>query len=136
MLISGRLPRLNKGGLIADSIIGAIGGLMSGIGGFSGVVPTLWCVIRGFDKDTQRIIIQNFNLTILAGTMIVYIKAGIVTISMIPTFSIVAIAMMIPTLIGARLYIGISEATFRKIILTLLTVSGITLLYSGILSVT
>ncbi len=53
---------------------------------------------------------------------------------MIPTFMIVALAMTIPTLMGARLYIGISEAAFRKIILSLLTVSGVTLLLSSLIN--
>jgi hypothetical protein len=39
--------------------------------------------------------------------------------------------MLIPALIGARIYIGISEATFRSIVLSLLTVSGVALLASS-----
>ena len=41
-------------------------------------------------------------------------------------------AMLIPSLIGARLYIGLSEATFRKIVLGLLTASGVALLRSAL----
>lgn len=40
--------------------------------------------------------------------------------------------MLIPSLLGARLYIGISEATFRKIVLSLLTATGIALLVSSV----
>lgn len=36
----------------------------------------------------------------------------------------------LPTLLGARLYIGITEARFRQIVLGLLTASGATLLAS------
>jgi len=39
---------------------------MAGIGGFSGTIPTLWCTLRGFQRDTQRAVIQNFNLSMLA----------------------------------------------------------------------
>ena len=54
-----------------------------------------------------------------------------VTREMLPMFGIVLPAMLIPALIGARIYIGISEATFRSIVLSLLTVSGVALLASS-----
>ena len=88
--------------------------------------------MRGFNKNTQRTIIQNFNLAILTVTMITYVGSSIIVKEMIPTFIIIALSMMIPTLIGARLYTGINEAAFRKIILSLLTISGITLLSSSL----
>jgi hypothetical protein len=40
--------------------------------------------------------------------------------------------MLVPTLLGARLYIGISEARFRQIVLGLLTASGVALLASAL----
>lgn len=51
---------------------------------------------------------------------------------MLPYFAIVAPAMLVPTLLGARVYIGISEARFRQIVLSLLTASGIALLASSL----
>ncbi len=133
MLVSGKLPRLNKGGLLANGVIGFIGGVIGGMSGFSGIIPTLWCTIKGFDKNVQRAIIQNFNLIILAVTMIIYINTGIVTKSMIPTFGIITLAMIIPTLVGARLYIGITETIFRKVVLILLSASGVALLCSALI---
>lgn len=131
MLMSQHLPRI-RAGHVADGLIGLIGGILGGLGGFSGVIPTLWCTLRGFEKDTQRAIIQNFNLGMLSLTTITYILTGVITTSMIPMFAVLVPAMLIPTLIGTRLYIGISEATFRKIVLSLLTASGVALLASAI----
>lgn len=51
-----------------------------------------------------------------------------ITRDMLPMFAIVAPAMLIPTLIGTRVYIGISDQTFRRIVLTLLTGSGLAML--------
>ncbi|EJL80723.1 putative permease [Herbaspirillum sp. CF444] len=132
MLLLPRLPPLKFGGRAADGVIGVMGGIMGGIGGFSGVIPTLWCNLRRLDKDEQRSIIQNFNLSMQAVTLATYIFSGIVTRKMLPMFGIVAPAMLIPTLLGTRLYLGISEATFRKIVLSLLTLSGIALLASSL----
>ncbi|CAB3692276.1 sulfite exporter TauE/SafE family protein [Achromobacter pulmonis] len=131
MLMAQRLPRIG-GNRWGDGAVGLVGGVLGGIGGFAGSVPTLWCTLRGFNKDTQRAVIQNFNLSMLAVTMATYLATGIVTRDMAPMFAVVAPAMLIPTLLGTRLYIGISEVTFRRLVLGLLTCSGLTLLASSL----
>ena len=132
MLISRRLPPVHFGGKVADSVAGLIGGVMAGLGGFSGPIPTLWTTLRQMEKDVQRNVIQNFNLATLAFTMLTYLGMGIVTAKMVPMFAVVAPAMLLPTLMGARLYIGISETTFRRIVLGLLTVSGVAMVASAV----
>ena len=117
MLFARRLPRVPDGGPFADGFSGLLGGICGGLGGFTGAIPTLWCSLRGMEKNTQRSIIQNFNLTTLAFTMAAYLATGAVTREMLPMFAIVAPAMLIPVLLGARLYIGLSEEAFRKVVL-------------------
>lgn len=132
MLLSARLPRLTAGGRAGDAVAGALGGLLGGLGGFTGAIPTLWCTLRGFDKEAQRAVIQNFNLAMLAATLAGYVASGIVTRAMLPMFAVVAPAMLIPVLLGARVYIGLSEAAFRRVVLWLLTASGVALLVSAL----
>jgi uncharacterized membrane protein YfcA len=132
MLMVHRLPRITFGGRLADGFAGAVGGIMSGIGGFAGTIPTLWCTLRGLNKDTQRSVIQNFNLATLSVTMATYLLTGAISREMLPMFALVAPAMLIPTLLGARLYIGITDAAFRKVVLSLLMVSGVALLASSL----
>ncbi len=131
MLVAQRLPRIG-GNRWGDGAVGLVGGVLGGIGGFAGSVPTLWCTLRGFNKDTQRAVIQNFNLSMLSVTMAVYLATGIVTRDMAPMFAVVAPAVLMPTLLGTRLYIGISDVTFRRVVLGLLTCSGLTLLASSV----
>ncbi|HBL67063.1 MAG TPA: permease [Achromobacter sp.] len=132
MLFATRLPRITAGGKVADGFVGAMGGIMGGIGGFTGVIPTLWCTLRGFERDVQRPVIQNFNLSMQAVTMASYIVTGVVTTDMLPLFAIIVPAMLVPTLLGARVYVGISDVTFRRVVLGLLTLSGIALLVSSV----
>lgn len=127
MLLAPRLPRL-QGGRLADGAVGMVGGVLGGIGGFTGTVPTLWCTLRGFERDTQRAVIQNFNLSMLAVTMLTYLGSGLVTPVLLPAFAVVVLAMAVPTLLGTRLYLGISERAFRRIVLGLLTLSGVAML--------
>ena len=132
MLLSRHLPKVTAGGRLGDGVAGLIGGVLGGIGGFTGTVPTLWCTLRGYPKEAQRAVIQNFNLAMLMVTMGIYLARGIVTRDMLPLFAIVAPAMLVPTLLGTRLYIGISEARFRQVVLGLLTCSGLALLASSL----
>lgn len=132
MLFAAQLPRIRRGGPVADAVVGFGGGIMAGLGGFSGTLPTLWCTLRGFAKDTQRAVIQNFNLALLLVTMGSYLAAGFVARPMWPYLAIVAAALLIPTLLGARLYLGISEKRFRQVVLGLLTLSGLTMLAASL----
>jgi len=105
---------------------------MGGLGGFSDPVPTLWCTLRGMEKEQQRAIVQNFNLATLAVTMAGYVATGAVTRDMLPLLPIVAIALLMPVLFGARVYVGLNEAAFRKLVLSLLSLSGLAMLASGV----
>ncbi|WP_027015543.1 sulfite exporter TauE/SafE family protein [Comamonas composti] len=132
MLMSSRLPRLKAGNRLADGLVGMLGGIMGGLGGFTGTLPTLWCTLCGYERDRQRAIIQNFNLSMLAVTMLTYLGTGLVTRDVLPLFAIVAPAMLIPTFLGTRMYLGISDLRFRQIVLGLLTASGVILLASSV----
>jgi uncharacterized membrane protein YfcA len=132
MLFATRLPPITAGGRWADGVVGAMGGVMGGIGGFTGVIPTLWCTLRRFDRDVQRAVIQNFNLSMLVVTMASYVYTGVVTRDMLPLFAVIVPAMLVPTLWGTRVYVGISDVAFRRIVLGLLTVSGVALLASSL----
>jgi uncharacterized membrane protein YfcA len=132
MLFAADIPRITVGGRFADAIAGLAGGVMGPLGGATGAIPTLWCTLRGFDKDTQRAVIQNFNLATLAATFAGYLLTGVVTQDMLALLATVAPTMLIPVLLGARLYIGISDVSFRRIVLGLLTASGVALLVSSL----
>ncbi|WP_148716111.1 sulfite exporter TauE/SafE family protein [Chitinolyticbacter meiyuanensis] len=132
MLLAGRMPRLQRGGRVADGLAGAAGGFMGGLGGLTAVIPTLWCTLRGLDKDEQRSIIQRFNLVTLGITMAAYLASGVIdnhTASLLPA---VALALLLPHLLGARLYRHLSQQRFRQIVLALLSLSGLAMLLAAI----
>jgi uncharacterized membrane protein YfcA len=132
MLFSQRLPRLTAGGPVADGVVGLGAGVLGGIGGFTGVLPTLWCTLRGMDKDVQRAVIQNFNLATLAITLAAYLATGVVTRAMWPMIAVVVPALMLPAVLGAKVYVGLSELAFRRIVLSLLTAAGLAMLAAAL----
>ena len=131
MLLTQRLPRIRAGGRWADAAIGLVGGVMGGIAGFSGVLPSLWVTLRGWDKELQRSVIQNFSLAALAVTLLSYIATGMATAPMLPKFAVVAPAMLLPALLGARIYRGLSPETFRRVVLLLLSAAGLAMVVAA-----
>ena len=132
MLLARRLPQVAGGGRWADAGAGWVGGVMGGLGGLTGPAPTLWCALRGWGRDTQRAVFQSFNLVLQAVTMAVYLATGTIGAEAAWLFAIVGPAMLVPTLIGARLYSRFSDAGFRRMVLLLLTLSGAFLVISSL----
>jgi len=132
MLLAHRIPRLRCGGRWADGLVGLVGGVMGGIGGFSGVLPSLWVTLRGWDKDLQRSVIQNFSLVALTVTLASYVITGMASADMWPKFAVVVPALLLPSLIGARIYHGLSPAAFRRVVLLLLTVAGVAMIAAAL----
>jgi len=124
MLLARELPRITGGGRLADAGAGLLGGVMGGIGGLTGPAPTLWITLRGWDRDTQRAVFQVFNLVMHGLTMMAYLATGAISAQAAHLFLVVAPAMLVPTLVGARLYRRFSDAAFRRIVLGLLAASG------------
>lgn len=132
LLFAQRFPRITRGGRIGDALVGVAGGVMGGLGGFTGVVPSLWCTVRGWDKETARTVLQNFNLAALSVTFATYLGSGMVTREMWPLFAVVIPAILIPSTLGTRVYVGLSEASFKRVVLSLLTVSGLVMIASSL----
>lgn len=60
-----------------------------------------------------------------------YIATGIVTRDMLPTLGAIAPAVVLPAMIGMRLYSRINQTQFRRTILAILTLAGAAMLASS-----
>ena len=132
MLATSRLPRIEAGGRGADAGIGVLGGIMAPVSGFSGLAPALWCTLRGYTKDEHRAVIQNFNLIVLSATFGSLVWSGRVRADMLPQMAVVAGALVVPSVWGSRIYIGLSPAAFRKGVLYVLVLAGVAMLTAAL----
>jgi uncharacterized membrane protein YfcA len=132
MLAPARLPHIDKGGRGADAGVGILGGIMAPLSGFSGLAPALWCTLRGYTKDEHRAVLQNFNLVVLSATFGSLLWSGRVRSDMLPQMAIVAGSLIVPSVWGSKIYIGMSPAAFRKGVLWLLILAGTAMLTAAL----
>ena len=132
MLATSRLPRIDKGGKGADAGVGVLGGIMAPLSGFSGLAPALWCTLRGYTKDEHRAVLQNFNLLVLSATFGSLVWSGRVRSDMLPHMAVVAGSLVVPSVWGSKIYVGMSPAAFRKGVLWLLILAGVAMLAAAI----
>lgn len=132
MLLLRDLPQISWGGRVADGCAGWIGGIMGGLGGLTGPAPILWARLRGWDRHTQRAVFQMFNLCMQCLTVIAYASSGAVTRRLLLLLAVTLPTMFVGSRIGHRLYDRISDQAFSRIILALLSASGVVLIVSSL----
>ncbi len=127
-IITPHLPVIKWGGRLADAGIGLIGGFMGGMGGYSGVIPTIWTQFRGWKKDAARAVYQPF---------IVFAHVGVIASMGVLAFdrNAVLLALIVLPLVlagafvGWRIYGHLDERRFRQALALLLVISGAALVF-------
>jgi uncharacterized membrane protein YfcA len=116
------------GGRAADGGVGVVGGVLGGMTGLGGIVPTVWCNLRGWPKDEQRAVFQTVAVAIFAVTVFWLGGTGAVSAVTVHLFVIGLPWVLAGTWLGLRLYGRLNEAGFREAVLILLLMSGVVLL--------
>ena len=127
-----QLRRIAAGGRVADGGVGFLSGILGGTTGFGGILPTIWCGVRGWPKDEQRAVFQPTGVAIFLGTALLLGGSGTVTSDTFG-FSWSGCPPCWWTKVSLRLYRRLDEAGFRKVVLLLLLVSGVALIAPAIL---
>ena len=125
-LVAPRLPYIGRGGQAADAAIGFAGGILGGLGGYSGVLPTIWTQLRGWPKETARSVYQPYILVaqvttlILVGAIAFDRPTALLFASTIP-------ALLLGAWVGWHIYGRLDDRRFRQVLAALLVASGLTL---------
>jgi uncharacterized protein len=115
---------IKRGGAAADAGVGFLNGVLGGLTGLAGILTTVWCGIRGWPKDEQRAVFQPIGVAIFAMSGLWLGLSGAVSTDTAWFFVFGLPALLAGTWAGLKLYGHLDEASFRKIVLLLLLVSG------------
>ena len=115
---------------LADAAIGWVSGIIGGTVLMHGILPTIWCGLRGWDKAHSRSIYQPY---ILFTNVYVMLLAGSNIIAEIFNVAVFFLACL-PALaagffVGIRLFHWISEELFLRLIVAFVLISGLLLLF-------
>jgi uncharacterized membrane protein YfcA len=119
-----------KIGVPADIAIGVSNGLLGGLTGLGGIISTISCQWRGWSRDKQRSVFQPVLFAAFVIISISQLVAGSYTAETIKLYGISLPFMIAGIWIGFRLYGTINDETFRKAVLILVLIAGVSLVAS------
>ncbi len=120
-----------KIGATADIAIGISNGLLGGLTGLGGIISTISCQLRGWSKDKQRAVFQPVLFAAFVIISISQIVAGSLTIETAKLYGIGLPFMIAGIWSGFKLYGTIDDETFRKAVLALVLLAGLSLVVSA-----
>ena len=128
LLMYRRAGAWHGGGRPADAVVGFGGGILGGLAGLSGLLPTLWAELRGWEKDARRAVFQGYNLTILVFALASQGVAGFLTAEFGRILLMALPTTLVGVWLGRRLYGRLDTRRFSIAVLLLLMAGGVVLL--------
>jgi uncharacterized membrane protein YfcA len=122
-----------KIGIAPDIAIGVLNGLVGGLTGLGGVISTISCQLRGWTKDVQRAVFQP---VLFAAFVVISISMGItgaVTSATLKLYGLGLPFMFAGLWSGFKLYGKIDDETFRRAVLILLLLAGVSLIVPALI---
>jgi uncharacterized protein len=112
---------LRRGG---DVGVGILNGMLGASTGLGGILPVIWTTLRDWTRDEQRGVHQPTAFATFVMSLVGLGGAGLMTPATIHLLLLGLPLLIAGTLLGWALYGKLDEATFRKVVLVLLLLSG------------
>lgn len=119
-----------KIGTGADIAIGISNGLLGGLTGLGGIISTISCQWRGWPKDVQRAVFQPVLFAAFVVIAMSQAVAGSITQDTLTLYALGIPFMVAGLWSGFRLFGKVDDETFRKAVLVLLLLTGLSLIVS------
>ena len=126
-LVRPKLLDFKHAGRAADTGIGFLNGLLGGSTGLAGILVVIWSSLKGWPAHEQRAVFQPTGVATFLITILALGGTGIITLETGRLFLIGLPALAAGTWLGWTLYGRLDEASFRRVVLVLLLMSGFAL---------
>jgi uncharacterized membrane protein YfcA len=127
-LMRPKLPSAAGAGPVADGAIGVVNGLIGGATGLAGIVGVIWCSVRGWPPAEQRAVFQPAGVAVFLMTALWLGGTGVIGANTLGLFLIGLPFLALGTWAGLKCFGHLDERAFRKTVLGLLPLSGLSLL--------
>jgi uncharacterized protein len=132
MLLAAGRVRVAAGGRGAEAAVGLAGGVLGGLAGLSGVLPTVWASLKGWPKEERRVFFQAFNMTLLTAMLVASAVQGLVGTKSMLALGAAAPATLVGGWLGLNLYRRLDDRRFERVVLVILLLSGLGLVWSSL----
>jgi uncharacterized membrane protein YfcA len=122
-----------KIGIGADITIGIANGLVGGMTGLGGIISTVSCQLRGWTKDLQRAVFQPVLFAAFVIISISLAMTGALTPENLKLYGLGLPFLLAGLWSGFKLYGKIDDETFRKAVLILLLLAGLSLIVPALI---
>jgi uncharacterized membrane protein YfcA len=118
-----------------DTGIGVLNGTLGGLTGLGGVISTIWVQLGGGPKDVQRAIFQPVLFLTMTMTTLTFAASGhLFSADILKLFLLGLPALLLGLWAGVSLYGKLDDAAFRKAVLVMLLIAGLSLILPAGLS--
>jgi uncharacterized membrane protein YfcA len=108
-------------------LIGFGGGLIGGLTAMPGALPTIWCDIHGLSKKQQRGLVQPFIAVMQICALALLFSNQNISSHVLVDVAISVPALAAGTVLGIVLFNRVEQLYFRRIVLIILLLSGLSL---------
>lgn len=108
-----------------DPLVGLSGGILGGMAGLSGALPTLWLSLRAWPKVKTRTVLQSFNMVILIATVMLLLAKGAYDARALQALLVTVPTGLIAAQIGLYVFQRLSTAAFRRLLVLLSLAMGL-----------
>ncbi|NQV82372.1 MAG: sulfite exporter TauE/SafE family protein [Rhodospirillales bacterium] len=133
MLLKRSPPTVTWGGKFMDAVVGLSGGILGGLAGLSGVLPTVWASLKGWGKDEKRSVFQTFNFSILLFASASQALSGYMTTEVGRLTMVALPGTLLGVWLGRKTYNRLGDGRFNQVVLVLLLLSGVSIIVTSTL---
>jgi uncharacterized membrane protein YfcA len=125
-------PPATKETPIADAAVGFFGGVLGGLAGLSGALPTIWATFKPWSKDHKRALFQVYNVTILSAMLAWSALAGLMPLDIWYSLLVALPGTILGVRLGIVVYRRLDDRRFDRLVLALLLGSGLSLILGNL----
>ena len=117
-----------RAGAVADGAVGVVNGVVGSATGLAGIAAVIWCNLRGWPPPEQRAVFQPSGVAVFLMTGVWLGSTGMIGFDEMGLFLVGLPALALGTWVGLKLFGKLNDAMFRRTVLVLLLLSGLSLL--------